>query len=101
MGVPIVSETEKTHDPEFYLWFAGNYQYRFYNALLQGQFRDSIVTFNDDELEKTAVDLTVGITREITNDIRVSLFYRQRSAALKLPDARKPKWGGIVISKSY
>ena len=101
MGVPIVNESEKTHEPEFYIWFVGKYQLRFYNALLQGQFRDSVVTFSDDELERTTTELSVGITREFASDIRISLFYRQRSAALKLPGARKPKWGGIIISKSF
>jgi hypothetical protein len=101
MGVPIVKKTEKTHDPEFYIWFMASYQLRFYSALLQGQFRDSVVTFSDDELERTTTDLSLGITREFGSDIRISLFYRQRSAALKLPDARKPKWGGIIISKSF
>ncbi len=101
MGAPITKETEKTHKPEFYIWFVGNYQLNFYNALLQGQFRDSAVTFSGDELERTTTDLSLGITREFTNDIRISLFYRQRSASLKLPDARKPRWGGIIISKSF
>ncbi len=101
MGVPIVKKTEKTHDPEFYIWFVASYQLRFYNALLQGQFRDSVVTFSDDELERTTTDLSLGITREFGSDIRISLFYRQRSAALKLPNARNPKWGGIIISRSF
>ena len=73
----------------------------FYNAILQGQLRDSIVTFDDNELETAMIELSMGIAREFPNDIRISLFYRQRSAALKLPDAREPKWGGITISKSF
>ncbi len=101
VGEPIVKETEKTHDPEFFIWFVANYQLHFYNALLQGQFRNSAVTFSGDELERTTVDLSLGITREFTSDIRISLFYRQRSAVLKLPDARKPRWGGIIISKAF
>ena len=101
MGVPMVSKTEKTHSPEFYVWLIGNYQLHLYNALFQGQFRDSAVTFDDDELERTITELSVGVTREFPNDIRISLFYRQRSAALKLEGARDPKWGGITISQSF
>ena len=101
MGVPVVNNTEKTHAPEFYIWLVGSYQLRFYNALMQGQFRDSIVTFENDELERTMTELSMGITREFSNDIRISLFFRQRSAALKQADARETKWGGISISKSF
>lgn len=101
MGEPVVKKTEKTHKPEFYIWLLANYQLHFYNALLQGQFRDSVVTFSNHDLERITTDLSLGITREFATGVRVSLFYRQRSATLKLPDARKPRWGGIIISKSF
>lgn len=101
MGVPVVSDSEKTHAPEFFLWFGVNYQVRIYNALMQGQFRNSAVTFDDDELERTVKELSMGITREFSEGVRIGLFIRQRSAALELPNARKPKWGGITISKAF
>jgi len=101
MGVPIAKETEKTHDPEFFLWLGSSYHVRLYDAILQGQFRNSAVTFDDNELERTMTELSVGITREFSNNIRISFFYRKRTAILKLPDVRRPKWGGIAISKSF
>lgn len=101
MGGPVVNKTEKTHQPEFYIWLVASYQLRFYNALLQGQFRDSTVTVSDNELERVITDLSLGITREFGKNIRLSLFYRQRSATLKSPDARRPRWGGIIISQSF
>jgi len=101
MGVPIVNESERTHDPEFYIWLGSSVQYRIYNAILQGQFRESAVTFDDDEIEKITAELTIGIARELFDGIRLSLFARKRSAALKQSNVRAPQWGGITISKSY
>ena len=101
MGVPVVSETSKTHDPEFYIWVGGNAIYRIYDAILQGQFRESAVTFDDDELERVTYEFTVGISREFFDELRVSLFRRKRTSALRHSDARAHEWGGITISKSY
>lgn len=101
MGVPVVNETEKTHAPEVYLWVGGNVQYRIYNAILQGQFRDSAVTFDDDEIEKVTAEFTLGVAIELYDDLRVSIFQRTRSAALKLPNAPRPQWFGFTVSKSY
>jgi len=101
MGVPIVNNSERTHKPEFFIWLGSSVQYRIYNAILQGQFRKSAVTFDDDEIEKFTYEITMGITREFFEGIRISLFRRQRTAALKIPGASAPTWGGITVSKSY
>lgn len=101
MGVPIVNEIGKTHAPELFIWVGGNVSYRIYNAILQGQFKESAVTFDDDEIERVGYEVSAGIACEFYDGIRVSIFGRKRSAALKQSDARAPQWGGITISKSY
>lgn len=101
MGVPVVRSTASTARPEFYVWLGGLYQLHVYNAILQGQFRDSEVTFNNNQLERYNAEISMGIVREFTNGVRVSLFYRHRSAAIKLAGVSDPTWGGITVSKSF
>ena len=101
MGVPVVRSTASTARPEFYVWLGGNYQLHVYNAILQGQFRDSEVTFSNDQLERYNAEISMGVVREFTDRIRVSLFYRHRSAAVKLAGAPDPTWGGVTVSKSF
>lgn len=101
MGVPVVNRISRTHDPELFIWVGGNVSYRIYNAILQGQFKESKVTFDDDEIERIGYEVSAGLACEILDGIRIGIFGRKRSAALKQSDARAPQWGGITISKSY
>ncbi|MDT8453446.1 MAG: DUF2219 family protein, partial [Gammaproteobacteria bacterium] len=79
----------------------GNYKLRVYNAILQGQFRDSAVTFSDDDLERFTAEFSTGVVWEFSDGYRLSLFYRHRTPAMKSPSAREPRWGGLTISKSF
>lgn len=101
MGVPVVSSNATKVKPEFYVWLGGNYQLHVYNAILQGQFRDSEVTFSHDQLERYNAEISMGVVREFADGVRVSLFYRHRSAAVKLAGAPDPTWGGVTVSKSF
>ncbi len=101
LGAPVVADRLEGSTSEFYFWAGFNIKYRFYNAILQGQFRDSVVTFSSDQLESVIYEGWTGITREFGTGLNVSFFVRGRTAEIKGPNARKPLWGGFIFSKSY
>jgi len=76
-------------------------QYRIYNALLQGQFRDSAVTFDRDELNELLAEVSVGVTREFASGVRVSLTVRARTPELEDAAGIPPVWGGLIVSRSF
>lgn len=95
---PLPNTTKATD--EFYLWTGFNLRLRAYNALLQGQFRDSAVAYNRDELEYLISELWVGVTREFTGGLRLSYFVRGQTSEIKEgAGSRNPVWGGLIISQ--
>ena len=74
---------------------------RLYNAVLQGQFRHSSVTYERSELGNFVTEFWVGASYELSNHLRISGFIRSRSAEIIQPDAREPVLGGILVSKSF
>jgi len=86
---------------ESYLWAGGGIKYRFYNALLQGQFVDSDVTYQRSELNSRIVELWLGYTQDFSPQWQFSIFLRARNSEIDLPQLRNPVWGGFIISKRY
>lgn len=87
--------------PEFYIFAGANIKYRFYSALLQGQFRDSVFTLSSDEIEQTLASATAGVTREFGDNLRISLFVRGVSPEIKGPNARNLWWASLVINRAW
>lgn len=98
LGSPIVS-CEKCDFKESYLWLGMSLKYRLYNALLQGQFRDSEVTFDRDELVPVLAEFWLGYTHEFAQHWQLSAFLRARSQEIDLPALSDPVWGGFIISR--
>ena len=86
---------------EFYLWIGASLKYRLYNAILQGQFRDSEVTFKRSELEPGIAEVWVGVTREFNNGVSTSVFVRGRTKEISGPKGRVPVWGGVIFSRAF
>lgn len=101
LGAPVVAGSKQADKGELYVWAGTTVKYRFYSSLLQGQFRDSIVKFSSDELEKLLAQLWLGATWEFASNIRGSFFYRVSSKEFKGPNAHYPVWAGLVISRAY
>jgi hypothetical protein len=100
LGAP-VSARESSGRRELYLWAGAGIKYRFYSALFQGQFRESIVTISSDQLEKLLGQIWLGATWEFADNIRGSLFYRASSKEFNGPNAHYPVWAGLIISRAY
>ena len=87
--------------PEFYLWGGMQLRYHLYNALLEGQFRDSTVTFDRHaDLESLLWEASLGITRTWSSGLGLTVLLRARRP--EVPDAAglDPVWGGVIISSS-
>jgi len=101
LGAPVVAGNKQAGQGELYIWAGTTVKYRFYSSLMQGQFRESIVKFSGDELEKLLAQLWLGATWEFARNIRGSFFYRASSKEFKGPNAHNPVWAGLVISRAY
>jgi len=78
---------------EFYLWTAIRAHVVFYDALLQGQFRDSDVEFSSGEIERLVYDGAFGLTWGFKKS-QLILSVNAKSADLKLSN-RRQIWGGV------
>jgi hypothetical protein len=86
---------------EFYLWGGVQLKYRLYNALLQGQFRDSAVTFGREQLEPLIVSGWLGITKTFDNGLGLSFVMQAQRSEIDSPKGDKIVWGGLVVSRVY
>ena len=96
-SVPVVAS--EGGGREHYFWGGVNLRVRAYNAFLQGQFRDSDVTFRASQLNPFLVEGWVGYTFASTNGWRLSYVLRALSPEVREGPANHTEtWGGIVIS---
>jgi len=79
---------------EWYLWTAYRMHLVGYDALLQGQFRNSDVTFTSDKIEKVVHDCAVGLTIG-RNNSQITLSVNAKSAELKKAQKRRHYWGSV------
>lgn len=100
LGSPVVAASHQ-NQTESYLWLGASVKYRLYNAILQGQFRDSEVSFDRDELNPVIVELWLGYTHEFEQQWQLSGFIRSRNNEIDLPTVDNPVWGGFIVSKSF
>jgi hypothetical protein len=91
----------KSNIPEFYVWGGLQLSYRFYNVLLQGQFRESEVTFDQDQLESLILSTWLGVTHTFSNGYGVSFVVQAQSNEIDLPGRKNPVWGGLVVSRIF
>lgn len=84
IGAPILSADKEAAGVERYFWAGINFKYRAYNALLQGQFRESAVTFTHDELNPWIVETWVGYTRSFGRRYRANITIRASTPELKI-----------------
>ncbi len=99
-GSPLAKTSTKAKN-EFYFWTGLSVHLRAYNVFLQGQFRDSVVTYKSDELNHVVGELWMGVTKELDSGLRMSYFLRGQTSEIKTgPGSRSPIWGGFIISRA-
>lgn len=91
-----------THRDELYLFAGANIKLRLYNALLQGQFRNSVVKYDYDQLNPLILEGWVGVTKEFSSGFRISYVLKRQSSEFKEGAADHAfNWGGIILSYLY
>ena len=89
-------------DKELYFWAGANVHFRLYNALLQGQFRDSTVTYNYDDLRPVVAEGWLGVTKELGDGYRFSYVLRGQTEEINNgPASRSSVWGGVIFSRAF
>jgi len=86
---------------ERYFWAGVAVKARAYNAFLQGQFRDSAVSYDHNQLNPLLVEAWAGYTFAFKQGYRVSYVLRGHSSEIKDGAGdRNLLWGGIIIARS-
>jgi len=97
----ITLPTSKALD-EFYVVGGANIKARAYNVFLQGQFRDSEVTWSASELEPILYEAWLGVACEFGSGIRLSYLLRHQSSEFKAGQAdRDFTYGELVASYKF
>jgi hypothetical protein len=75
---------------------------RLYNSFLQGQFRDSDVTYSSSELNHLLLEAWVGVTTVLENDLSVSYTIRHQTEELETGrGARGFTWGSLSVTQRF
>ena len=86
---------------EWYLWAAYRGIAVGYDALLQGQFRDSDVTYGNDEIKRLVHNAGVGLTLSY-KPVQVTFAINAKSSELDAREAdRNQVWGGIYTMMRF
>jgi len=85
-----------TAGDELYFWAAFRGRGVVYDALLQGQFRESDVTFSSGEVKRFVQEGGLGLTAA-WNPVQVTLALNYKSAELEGRAARSHYWGGTYF----
>lgn len=86
---------------EQYAWAGVSFKLRAYNAFLQGQFKDSEVTYQSNELNHAIVEAWLGYTMSLSNGYSFTYSIRGHTSELKHGTGnREVIWGGVLISKT-
>jgi hypothetical protein len=86
---------------EHYGWAGIAFKYRAYNAFLQGQFKDSAVTYSSDEINHGIVEAWLGYTLGFDDGYSLTYSVRGHTSELKHGNGnRNVVWGGLLWSKS-
>jgi len=87
---------------ENYFWGGAAVKLRAYNAFLQGQFRNSEVTYGADDLNPVVMEAWLGYTLAFTEGFRISYVVRGHTSEIKTGAGnRNLVWGGIILSKVF
>ncbi len=102
MGTPVARKTKDgPFLQELFLWAGAHARVRGYNALVEGQFRDSEVTFDRSELRSVLGEANLGITFGFETGTRISAGVRARTPEIRDAEGSRPVWGTFFISQAY
>ncbi len=83
-------------DDEVYVWAAYRARLVGYDALLQGQFRDSEFEFDGDEIERLLHEGAIGVTAAL-GQAQMTFSINAKSAEFKQSKQREHLWGSLNL----
>ena len=89
---------------ELYFWAGANARLWLYNAILEGQFRDSVVTVPSSRMERLIGEYQLGITGSFAfrnTWHSITYAYASRNTEFDAPEARSHSWGGIYYNMTW
>ncbi len=86
---------------ELFLMAGANLRLRAYNVLLQGQFRDSNVTYAYDELNPLIGEAWIGAGLAFDNGWQASFVIRGRTREFEANQSANHAWGGLTLSRVW
>lgn len=87
---------------EIYGWAGIKARARLYNAFLQGQFRDSPLTYDYEDIRPLIGEAWLGMTAQVGDEYGLSWVVRYQTSELRTePGDRDLFWGSIFISRSF
>ena len=98
---PVIGGTDiRPGSRELYVWGGAKARVRLYNALLQGQFRSSELTYDYGELRHVVGEAWAGITAQLDAEFRLSWVMRYQTSELRSgPGDRDAIWGTLFVSR--
>ena len=88
--------------PEMYMFLGARIKARAYNAFLQGQFRDSAVTYSSSELEPILAEAWIGFVTQLMNQTQVSYSINYQTAEIRHGAAQRDSlWGGVQLTHAF
>jgi hypothetical protein len=96
---PVLGAPMRKGVRELYLWAGLKTRVRAYNAFLQGQFRDSVVTVPSSKVERLIGEAWLGVTWQIARACRLSYVARYQTPEVENgPAGRGLLWAGLLIT---
>jgi hypothetical protein len=101
IAAPTPSVSNKSR-PEMYVFLGARVKARAYNAFLQGQFRDSAVTYSASELEPVLAEAWIGVVTQLMNQTQISYSLNYQTAEISHgPAARDALWGAVQLTHNF
>jgi hypothetical protein len=100
--VPVESASSRGGPGELFFFAGARIKARAYNAFLQGQFRDSDVTYSWDEIEPVVAQAWIGVVAEIFEQTQLSYTLNYQSGELREGEgAQSSLWGGVQLAHAF
>jgi hypothetical protein len=101
-GAVVAAAPGTPRQPEWFLWAGLEGEVRAFNALLQGQFRDSAVTFERSELRSLLAEAAFGVAADVgATGVRTGFEIRWRTNELRDAGGEAPIWGRVFVSRLF
>ena len=101
MSAPVPTESYRG-GRELYVFLGARVKARAYNAFLQGQFRDSDVTYSSGEVQPLLAEAWIGVVTQILDQTQLSYALHYQTAELRHGDAdRDALWGAVQLTHSF